>query len=372
MYTGMLTAIGNPNWKEETKLFRFVECNGCSTAFTVCKDALSVFSDLKLWSIYTIEVPGNCVKACSNQNKTGVRNHLEVRVVLPLKCKLSSTSWPLTAVYDFVPWQDLNQKITATFVDLVGRVLSTPVLDQNSSLPKLKVDLGFKDMRQTVTLLRPRAIDVFKTNDILVFGGLRIKEWDRERTLESSFLTMIEVNPAARTGLELINEIGEDEPRRKVMRVTLPDTARVRDVLSWSQQLLLDAPTTDCKEFLLVGKLTPLDDGFFDSDPPLVGDYPNEKMCWHTAVADGTGSCPVRLWDSPCYELFQQTAIGLRAKWEEGLEDPSKRVEILQHLNRNIGENVRCICKLKVWSFGTKPEKHEPQVNVNLLDGFEN
>ena len=367
----MLTAMGNPSWKEETKLLRFVERNGCSTVFTVCKAALSVFSDLKLWSIYTIEVPGNCVRGCSNQNKTGVCNHLEVRVVFPLKCHLADTSWPLSAVYDFVAWEDLNQKANDTFVDLAGRVLSVPILDQNSALPRLKVELGFKDMRQTVILLGPRATDVFKKDDILVLGGLRIKEWQRDRTVESSFLTMIEVNPEARAGLELLTEIGDDEPKRKVMRVTLPDSARARDVLSWSQELLLKAPTTDSKEFLIVGKFTPLGEGFFDSDPPLVGDYPHEKMCWHTELTDASGSCPVRVWDTPCYELFHVTATGLRAKWEEGQEDPGKRADILQQLNRHISDAVRCVCKLKVWSFGTKAEKHESQINVNLLDGFE-
>ena len=66
-----------------------------------------------------------------------------------------------------------------------------------------------------------------KKDVIVVIGGLRIKEWQRERTLAKTFVTMVEVNPSIREGLELMNDVGTKGPKRKVMRMSLPDPARV-------------------------------------------------------------------------------------------------------------------------------------------------
>ena len=143
----------------------------------------------------------------------------------------------------------------------------------------MNIEIGFKDMRQTVALLGEKTNLNVKKNDILVFGALRVKEWQRERCLESSYLTMIEVNPNVREGLEMVNEIGQDEPKRKVMRITLPEVARVSDVVVWGEQLIQNAPTNDTRECVIVGHLSSFTMDFFEQDPPLVGAHPNEKMC---------------------------------------------------------------------------------------------
>ena len=62
------------------------------------------------------------------------------------------------------------------------------------------------------------------------------------------------------------------------------------------------------------------------------------------------------------------TASGLRAIWEEGLQDQDKQEGTLKKLNRHFDKDVRCICVLKVWSFGSHMDKHEAQINVNLID----
>ena len=366
-YTGMLAVIGDPDWKDETKLFRFVERGGCSTMFTLTKRALQSFADFQLWRIYDIEVPGYCVRR-SDPQKTGVHNYLEVKAVSPLNCVVSGTSWPLVVTYDFASWDDLDQKKNGSFVDLIGWVLSPPSCEQNRMRARLTVELGFQEKRLTVHMLGKHASSVIREGDILVFGGLRIGEWQRERTLETIHLTIVEINPAERAGLEVMDHIGEEEPKKKAFRVSLPDVANVKQVQSWSQAMLQNAPTKEIREFVILGKLSTLNESFFDADPPLVGEAPNEKMCWRISLADETGSCFVKVWDKPCRDLFGHTASSLRCKWEEGHEDAEKRTDILQDLNRGLVEVVRCVCKLSIWSFGSKTEKHEPQIDVNLLD----
>jgi len=235
----------------------------------------------------------------------------------------------------------------------------------------MKVEIGFKDLRQTVIMLGKHSEATFKEGDILVIGGIRIKEWQRERTLESTFLTIVERHPSQRAGLAILADIGDLEAntrRRKILRLSLPDTARIQDVLSWSDDLLRRAPTSEVKEFVLVGKLSKFTQAFFDADPPLVGDAPKEKLCWQTELTDDTGVCAVKVWDKPCYDLFRLTASGLRVKWEEGHETESKQDAILQELNDTLDGDVRCVCKLSVWSFGSLNEKHQVQINVNYID----
>ena len=60
----------------------------------------------------------------------------------------------------------------------------------------------------------------------LVVGGICVEEWRRERTLETGYTTMLEANPAMRAGLEVMQEIGAQEPKRKALRISLPNNLR--------------------------------------------------------------------------------------------------------------------------------------------------
>ena len=58
----------------------------------------------------------------------------------------------------------------------------------------MHVEFGFQDMHQTVIMLSMHASNKLKANDILAIGGLKIKDWQHERTLDTSFVNMVEVN----------------------------------------------------------------------------------------------------------------------------------------------------------------------------------
>jgi len=36
---------------------------------------------------------------------------------------------------------------------------------------------------------------------VVAFAGVRVKEWRNDRTLETSYLTLIEINPTRRQGI---------------------------------------------------------------------------------------------------------------------------------------------------------------------------
>ena len=100
-------------------------------------------------------------------------------------------------------------------------------------------------MLVSVIFLGDKTKQVPGHGDIVVLGGVRVKEWKHQRTLETGFLTVVETNPASRQGLEMIANIGDAEPKRKVLRMTLPDPMRVVEVNKWGEAMCAMAPTTE-------------------------------------------------------------------------------------------------------------------------------
>ena len=131
------------------------------------------------------------------------------------------------------------------------------------ALPQLKLISFYSNCAGV--MLGQHVNETYKKGDLLVIGSLQIKEWRRERILESSFVTMVEVNPSQREGLDILQEIGEEEPKRKAMRLSLPAFARVKDALQSSKYLLQNAPTAEFMEFVLIGKLSPLGEELTDA-----------------------------------------------------------------------------------------------------------
>ena len=50
-------------------------------------------------------------------------------------------------------------------------------------------------------------------DDVVAFAGVRVKEWRTDKTLETSYLTLIEINPTRRQGIPEINTQAKGEPK---------------------------------------------------------------------------------------------------------------------------------------------------------------
>ena len=87
-------------------------------------------------------------------------------------------------------------------------------------------------------------------------------------------------------------------------------------------------------------------------------------------MSDGSGEVEVKVWDSPCYELFGVTASGLRKLWEAGYEDASQQHSILKQLNQDTDRIFDCMISIDVWSPNPRTE-FRMQVNVNCLEVFD-
>ena len=369
--TGMLVSKCKPNWATEVVLLRFIEENGASAVFKATGDAMTQLDQCELWRIYDVEVYGECVRKVDALKKYGVDINFEVVLKYSSKLDLSKAVWPLKFPYRLAGWLTLNQLDAGSVVDITGVVLKKPIMDLQSALPKLRVLLGNDGYQQEIEFLGEHARMSIKKGNVLALAGMRVQEYRGQRLLHTSFLTLIEVDPAPREGLPAVEKPDDGTPRRKAMRLCSRTTMSAADATSLGEGLLTavrQARSTSEQEIAIVGYLGKITATFFDDDAPTVGDDAKEKICWRTTLADASDTLEVKVWDGAAFELFGLTASGLREKWEKGNEEPAEKDNILKELNAKLDSQFECACNLSVWSFGFKEVKHQVHINVNAVD----
>ena len=194
----MLVAKGEPTgWTEETIVCVFEEKCGARTVFVATGVAKTAFQACEPTRIYDVEVPGQCVKFVSGFTKWGVRSIQEIRTKFPMQMQLSKAAWPISHQYNCVAWNELNQKVYGVFLDIVGRVGQKPERDLSSSFAKMPVILCNDRQTTTVNFLGSHANLQVNEGDVLVLGGVRLKEYNSERTLQTSFCTCMELHDVA-------------------------------------------------------------------------------------------------------------------------------------------------------------------------------
>lgn len=370
-YVAMLVAKTLPaNWSPRTLLLRFVEQNGASTCFRVSGDAIPSYDALEKWRIYDMTIAGSCVKTADAKHQVGVSNPLEVRIKFPSPITLSKASWSFTFPYHFTTMESLNQIENGKFIDIIGCVSEQPIRDMNSPIPKMTIVLADDHYSQAVDLLYGHTAVDIKRGDTVACGGVRLTEWKSQRSLETSFLTILEVNPIKRAGIPVLT-LDDEEPKRKAMKMSKMVPLTVAVILQEHLKLLKTFETSQTlgtMDMTVVATLPKLDTSFFEQDPPLVGDDPKEKMCWKTKITDCTGEVAVKVWDKACHTIFKVTASKMRQIWESGSEDPDKQPEILETLNECLEQSFIMNCTANVWSYGYKTQKADVQMNVNLVE----
>jgi hypothetical protein len=367
--SAMLVAKDSPTgWNDETLLCRFMESNGAETAFILTQEALTAFQNCEIGRIYDLEINGSCVKPYQGMSKFGVPACQEIRARLHCKIQLSKSAWPAKPQYNFIEWETLNQKQNGDFVDILGRVTETPALDPISKLSKMTVPLTNGTQNLPVDFLGSHSNIPLQKNDIVIVRTAVIKEWRQTRTLQTTYLSVIEVNPVSSDSIPKIDALDNDEPKQKALRMT-PQTvftiAQVMDVMSTMEN---DANEL-VRDICMRGSLTQLTNSFFDGDAPIIQvSEGKEKMCLTAEVGDATGNVIVKLWDFACYDIFHVTAPKLKDFWEKGVEDEEEKATVLEELNKSMDVEFRLFGTIKLWKFGFKEVNHKAQININSVE----
>ena len=373
-FVGFLMKKAKPDkWNEATLLMRFVNAAGDSTMFQFTQEAFTVMDVLEEGRVYNIEVPGTCVKAVAGLTKYGIPTLVEVRATRSLPFSIAQQGFLPRAKYRFLDWEAITQQQDGSFVDFAGIVHGPPRFNYNTQIKKLLVELANGDMKQIVTCLGDHADSEFKEGDKVVFGSLKLNKWKEQRTLETTVFTMTETNPSPREGLEFLANMSKVEsPRRKVLKLNFPARCTVQQAHQLTANLLAKAPTENTEEFSIEARFTQFDESFFESDPPLYGNEGAERMGWKTSMVDASGTISLKVWDEPCYTVWQITAAKFRERFEAGVLQETQRTRILEELNEPLEKVYRCACKAKVWTSGSDHKPiHTVQIDVNMLEPVE-
>ena len=358
-------------WNRDTVLVRLVEKSGDEILLVATQSAVTQFASMEKWHIYDIDLKGSCVKTSQLSSRYNIRSTLEIRISEPCKFNLSSETWVFKFPYTFRNWETFNQLNNDAFVDVIGRVLEVPQIDPGClSLKKAIVTLGFANYVQPIELLGEHANLRTSTGDIVAFGGLKVREYRKERSFETTLLTIAEVNPGSSPLIPTVPRCTEGEPTRKAMRMTEGEILQILQVKLLMREMEEDAQRqiiTPTKEFFVQGTFKEFDDLLFEKDPPIVGEGLQAKLCWPTVLTDATGDLHVKVWEKPCLTLLKMNASKFREVWERGVDHSEHRENILAQLNEGLDTTYRAYCSMKVWSLGGKSAKHEVHLNVNAV-----
>ena len=280
--------------------------------------------------------------------------------------KVASRSWPLKYPYKLKDWCDLNQVQHNDFIDLLGMVDTKPILDANSAIPKTILQISNDALTQEVEILGAPNVFEIRAGDTVAFSGLKLREWNGRRSLQSSYLTMIERNPAGVSA-----PAPAEGPKRKAIRIAPSTKYTILQAQQETSTMLASARegrTVSPISFSLVGSVQPLTKKFFDDDAPLLQKGDSQIMCWKSSIKDTTGSVSVKIWDKACYDLFGVTSNRLREMWEEGVDSPEEQDRILDELNEKMSHEVVCLCRADVWRYGRDNESCSIDIGVNDID----
>ena len=160
----------------------------------------------------------------------------------------------MNMLYEFAPWETLNQLEHNTYIDLLGRVEDVSDVQHASALKKRHVVLTNGNMKQEVALLGDHADTLLEANDVVALAGVKVHEWRGERALQTVLLTAVEVNPAKRK----VEHGDEGTPKKKALRMARNPAIRVIDAKEILDRMLRDAKERDVpgRDLTLVGKLT--------------------------------------------------------------------------------------------------------------------
>jgi len=368
----MLMAKDIPtSWSSPTLLALFEEKSGARTIFRLTDEAIETLQLCEEGRIYNVMIQGKAVRLGSGLAKYGQRTTLEVRTKFGLKIELSKESWPSTYKHECIDWNALNQKSNGDYIDIIGRVSKSPERDLTSTMPKLVITLEHGDLTTTVDFLNHHANKLIQKDDVLLLGGILVREYRNVRSLQTAYLTTVKINPGAEANVESVPEIKINGPKKKAIRINPQNVCTVNALKLMQNEMEQEAQ--DGKEVTekivtITGTLLPFDEDFFTGQAPIFGDE-IEKMCLRMHIKDATGTAVIKVWDKASFQLLGMTAPRLRENWEAGVEDTDKQEDVLESLNEHVAlREVRIVVNVKIFSFGFKEKRYEAQANVDCLE----
>lgn len=366
------------NWNPATTLLRmcYEDDNDSAELIISCVDeAKNSLDSMQVRKSYTIQIPGACVKKGKLSERFGLESSMEASLKFKVQWSACAKDLSGALMYNCTALKELDDKKPEEWVDICGIVRDFRLEDQ-SSLAKKVITIVQESFHEKAFLLGPHAEIVVNKGDKLSMKGCQIKEWNCERTLQTSFLTVVEVNSTNESLPRLPSSL-DDTPTKKACKTTagpVQTCSELKEVLSkmyeQASKDLNDIPKDHT--CIVVAALEDVADAIFDGDAIFYG--PNHsKFRFTTSLVDAEARLEkVTIWDGAVRDILHVDGETLQGLWESCEQGDSQKRAFIDKLNSHNGAQFRLTCVLRVNLWGEKKDKVQVQVSVNAAIEEEN
>ena len=139
--------------------------------------------------------------------------------------------------------------------------------------------MRYGNFYEDIELLGSHSDVLVKKQDVLAISGVKIAEWKGQRILQTTYLTVIEVNPGKRQGIPTIADEDDSTPKTKALKMATRDRRMLSDVKEMLQTLEQQKSESieqnkkmenDKPEVCIHALMSNFTVDFFEYDPPLV------------------------------------------------------------------------------------------------------
>jgi hypothetical protein len=366
-FEAKIVAIAKPfKWVPETRLARLVHVSG--------KEYMMQFSGVALKSIAKVEVgqwckfsiPGRCVKRNAElRDKFGVATEIDVRMKFPVKIVVSPVAHNVSMPFHNCPFEQLAQKNTGDWVDIVCMVVDVEKSKVDDPMPKLVVRVRQAHLHENVELIGSKSTLPVKAGDVLAAFGLQVTEWKETRMLQAQHLSVLVVNPVGEGNVpvQLVRDLDMQSPTKKATKGCPTLNLTSLEILGTLERMKVRARDVEKVEPVLcsfVGQTKELAFDDFASEP-LFGSDDNPQLKYKQTLCDEHGNFEAIIWNAAGRELVQNTGSGILDLWHECGEEAGQEA-FLEHFNRRCDETFTFVIELSIWS----PSKGKVVGHVNV------
>ena len=344
-------------WSQPTLLCRLLTKGGLDLVLTATKSAMTSLEEAQEGRAYDFEIPPHCLRKNTQGPKTGVFGEWEVRIIRQLEFAPSSKAWQMQLRFECKTYEDINQLSVGDFTDLIGRAVKDSKPSPHSQFPKACVMLANAGLTLDVELLGDHSQAVIKAGDVVAIKGAKVTEYNGDRVITTTFLTILQINPGPNLTLTMPARLEEGTPTKRAMRVKsseLISSRTVKDHINNMKDDLSRLPSEPIAAkrykmcFSIKASFAPFTHTVFEGSP-FYGPDANPQMRLQTTLMDSDGVLRNVVFWTPVIETITETSIDALAEAWSKCDATEEQTKFMEMLNSTSARQFVFSCSLRPW-----------------------
>ena len=344
-------------WAQPTLLCRLLTKGGLDLVLTATKSAKTSLEGAQEGRAYDFEIPPHCLRKNTQGPKTGVFGDWEIRIIHQLVFAPTSKAWQMLPRYECRSYEDINQLSAGAFTDLIGRAVRDSKSSPQSTVPKACVMLANDGLTLDVELLGDHSQAVIKAGAVVAIKGAKVTEYNGDRVISTTFLTVLDINPGPNLTLTTPATLEEGTSTKRAMRVKsseLISSRTVKDHINNMKDDLSRLPSEQIAAkrykmcFSIKASFAPFTHTVFEGSP-FYGPAANPQMRLQTTLMDSDGVLRNVVFWAPVIETITETSIDALAEAWSRCEATEEQTKFMEMLNSTSARQFVFSCSLRPW-----------------------